>query len=139
MNAFQIYNSLTAQDFTTVSAVFLGATYAPGYQKTYTYKIGKETEIAAGDYAVIMAPGDKLKVVKIVEVHDAAQIDHSATFLYKWVISVFNTTDYNERIKSEAEKVKLIKADMQTKINETALDEAKALLTDGGQKIISRL
>ena len=139
MNAFQMLTALTADKFKTVSVVFNSTKYAVGHEREYTYKVGKDVEVAEGDFAIVVSPSDGLTVVKIVEVHETAQIDPDATFIYKWLVTTFSVVDYEALIESESKLLKDIKADMQTKRNETSLDEAKALLTDSGKKILSSL
>lgn len=62
----------------------------------YTFKAEIDSNFAVGDYAVVHARNE-LKIVKIVQVHDAPKIDVNANFEYKWVIQKIDFVPFKER------------------------------------------
>ena len=49
------------------------------------------------------------KVVKVIEVHDMADIDLEAAFTYKWAVSVVPNKEYDKRLKEEEKHAKTLK------------------------------
>lgn len=65
-------------------------------------------EVAVGDEIVVRSPNGT-KVVKVIEVHDMADIDLEATFTYKWAVSVVPNKEYDERLKEEEKHATTLK------------------------------
>ena len=100
MNIENLISAL--QNIKTVKVVF---SETPG--KGYTYKIPADWEVAVGDEIVVRSPNGT-KVVKVIEVHDMADIDLEATFTYKWAVSVVPNKEYDEQLKEEEKHAKTL-------------------------------
>ena len=101
MNIENLISAL--QNIKTIKVVF---SETPG--KGYIYKIPADWEVAVGDEVVVRSP-EGTKVVKVIEVHDMADIDLEAAFTYKWAVSVVPNKEYDERLKEEEKHAKTLK------------------------------
>lgn len=101
---------LLQENYTTVGAVFVddldiddllhAQPSATRNACPYTFKVDTALGLQAGDYALVHA-NNTVKIVRIVAVHDAPQIDSAATYRYKWVIQKIDLSAYRRRLVEE--------------------------------------
>jgi len=113
--------SLIQTGYTTVSVHFLDK---PRGLKTYTYKVLAEdaAKLSKGSKVIVKSPHDEFKVVEVAEVHAEAELDLEASYNYKWIVCIVDTTKYDKLLEQEAEVTKLIDQANKARIRSTALD-----------------
>jgi hypothetical protein len=95
--------SLMQDDYTTVQVVFQRPENAPvtaSTGKRYTYKVRKGTA-TVGSFAVVEV-GERLALVKVVEVDAVPKIDQSAAYKYKWILQIVDRAEYDHTLAVEA-------------------------------------
>lgn len=137
MKDIQIFNTL-CKGGKTVQVVFSDVKYAEGKQKSYTYRIDENMDVACGDLAVVERDG-KFSFVNILEVHNESQIDVTAQYRYKWIVSVIKTDDYFKRLDIENATIDEIAKNRKVIERNKKKDEAKAYVSEITADKISRL
>lgn len=112
------------QNAKTVACVF------PGSAKEYTYKIPADWEVVTGDILVVDSPTNGLVLVTVVQVHAEADIDPTASFVYKWAVSKVDTQAYKERVVLEKQYAKQLK-ELQKRASQAKL--LKSLIEELGE------
>lgn len=119
--------TMLQKGYTTLEVTFSqGPKY--GREATYTYKVSNAmaTALKPNDQVVVSAK-DALKVVWVVKIHDAPQIDVKAPYDLKWVVCKVDRTVYDDQMAREAEAIKKLEAAERLK----AQNEALAALLEG--------
>ena len=112
------------QNAKTAAVVF------PGSSKECTYKIPADWEVAAGDILVVDSPSNGLVLVTVVQVHAEADIDSTASFVYKWAVSKVDTQAYKGRVALEKQYAKQLK-ELQKRASQAKL--LKSLIEELGE------
>lgn len=112
------------QNAKTVACVF------PGSAKEYTYKIPADWEVVTGNILVVDSPSNGLVLVTVVQVHENADIDPTASFVYKWAVSKVDTQAYKERVALEKQYAKQLK-ELQKRASQAKL--LKSLIEELGE------
>lgn len=89
--------TLLQENYTTCNVVICGLET----ERAYTYKMMKDSGIAATDYVVVYAR-DVLRVGRVVEVHDEPQVDFKAPYALKWIVQAIDMVPYDEHVVKEA-------------------------------------
>lgn len=87
----------------------------------YTFKAEIDSDFKVGDYAVVHARNE-LKIVRIVQIHDAPKIDMNANFEYKWVVQKIDFGVFKERHQEQKR--------IETLLNALQIAERKEALLD---------
>lgn len=101
-------------------------------QRAYVYKCHNSMVVEQGQQAVVMTDGG-MRIVTVVKVDDFADIDLNADYDYKWVVSVIDTTVYDDLLDKEAKFNRLVTEARRTKVREETLASFKSVLPTEGE------
>lgn len=105
--------SLLIDELKTVGVVYRGTG-----TKCYTFKTLEDFEV--GDFAIVMNTRNEPEVVRIKELHDVPQIDLSAPYAYKWLVSKVNLEAYEQQLKKDNELTDHIRKMQQERCRDQA-------------------
>lgn len=117
--------------------------HSGGYQgwdtREYAY-LAEDTQVIEGaEYAVVMAPGDIVKAVKIVRVEDFDKTQYNGK--YKFIICMVDTKGYTDRIE-RIQKMEAIRRDLKRRAQKAFEERTwKDILKDDeeAQQLIAKL
>lgn len=122
---------LLVNDYYTVSVIFdLNATNC-----LYTYKVDNSIDLEIDDYVVVKTD-TVLKVVQVREVHEAAQIDYSSNYQYKYIIDKVNLTTYNRLIERSNTIKKILEKSKRNTLKSTLVSQFREGLNIGDVKAL---
>ena len=121
MQNFQHLIALLQKNYTTVGVKFQPQPGNDG-NKVYTYKVplSLAKELAKDDLLVVPAR-DGFAVVKVVEIHEAPQIDVKQPLALKWIVQKVDRAAYDDQTTREAEAVKQVEVAERRRAQEEAL------------------
>lgn len=134
----QYFAEYFRNDYYTIEVTFNDTDPSyPSYQKAYTYKVPKVTQLAPGDKVVVFVKsqrnGDQLKIVTVKAVHAAREIHKNSGFDYKWIVgrrdAIFQNYDANvERDNKLKVAVTKLQAAVDSVAMKKQITEAMGLL-----------
>lgn len=127
--------ALLQSEFTTVKVNFLeGYTYGqPPSGKLYTYKT-RDKFIKVDDVCVVEANGS-LKLVKVKEVDQFADIDLGSEKNYKWIIQRVDLEAHNAVVEAEKKVGVLLTHVARLKQRNAVVEEVKVLFPEGSEEL----
>jgi len=111
----------------TVQVTF-DAKYIEGLSKLYTYKV-KKGYVQEGDLALILDTQQQFKVVQVVSVDDAPNIDPFAAYEYKWIYQKVDASIYDTCMAAEDELMEWLRKSERTSLVKKVQDELKESMT----------
>lgn len=109
--------TMLQKDYTTIDVTF------PSSTRHYTYKmpLSMKDKVAESNHVVVFAQGE-FKVVDVVKIHDAPQIDPKATYEYRWIVCPVDTAAWMDLVDREHRAVKILEDAERQQEQERALE-----------------
>jgi len=104
---------------------------APGQR--YIYKVPKTWNVEAGDALVVLNTNNQLRIVTVVKVDTAPDIDPDADFTYKWAVGKVDLHEYNDLVNKEKRFSDSMLEIERTKQRESLVNSFRDSLPEGSE------